>query len=95
MNCAGLSNNCFDKSGIIKIFVSLHDKYALFFSVDHDQLAMCARSKINRRIFFPFPETISVKQFAVMRDGHCTEFGTYEELMNLKGEFYQLKKLQS
>lgn len=34
-------------------------------------------------------------KIAVMRDGHCTEFGTYEELMNLKGEFYQLKKLQS
>ena len=71
MNCAGLSNNCFDKSGIIEIFVSLHDKYALFFSVDHNQLSMCARSKIDRRIFFPFPETISVKQFAVMRDGRA------------------------
>lgn len=34
-------------------------------------------------------------KIAVMRDGHCTEFGTYEELMALKGEFYQLKMLQS
>lgn len=34
-------------------------------------------------------------KIAVMRDGHCTEYGTFEELMELKGEFYKMKKLQS
>ena len=34
-------------------------------------------------------------KIAVMRDGHCTEYGTYEELMELKGEFYKMKTLQS
>lgn len=34
-------------------------------------------------------------KIAVMRDGHCAEYGTYEELMALKGEFYQMKTLQS
>lgn len=34
-------------------------------------------------------------KIAVMGAGGLKEFGTYEELMDLKGEFYQLKKLQS
>ena len=34
-------------------------------------------------------------RIAVIADGHCTEYGTYDELMALKGEFYQLKQIQS
>ncbi|MDF2842547.1 MAG: ABC-type multidrug transport system, ATPase and permease component [Herbinix sp.] len=34
-------------------------------------------------------------KICVVRDGMCTEFGTYEELMALKGEFYRMKTLQS
>lgn len=34
-------------------------------------------------------------KIAVIADGHCVEYGTYDELMNLKGEFYQMKKIQS
>lgn len=34
-------------------------------------------------------------KIAVIRDGHCVEYGTYEELMELKGEFYRMKKIQS
>ncbi len=34
-------------------------------------------------------------KIAVMRDGHCTEYGTFDELMALKGEFYKMKSLQS
>jgi len=33
-------------------------------------------------------------RIVVIKDGECKEFGTYEELMQLKGEFYNLKKLQ-
>ena len=34
-------------------------------------------------------------KIAVIADGHCVEYGTYDELMNLKGEFYQMEKIQS
>jgi ATP-binding cassette subfamily B protein len=34
-------------------------------------------------------------KIAVISEGKCTEYGTYDELMALKGEFYQLKKIQS
>lgn len=34
-------------------------------------------------------------KIAVIADGHCVEYGTYDKLMNLKGEFYQMKKIQS
>ena len=34
-------------------------------------------------------------KIAVIADGHCVEYGTYDELMELKGEFYQMKKIQS
>ena len=34
-------------------------------------------------------------KIAVIADGHCVEYGTNDELMNLKGEFYQMKKIQS
>lgn len=34
-------------------------------------------------------------KIAVISEGRCVEYGTYDELMELKGEFYQLKKIQS
>ncbi len=34
-------------------------------------------------------------KIAVIKDGICSEFGTYEELMAKKGEFYRFKTLQS
>lgn len=34
-------------------------------------------------------------KIAVIADGHCVEYGTFEELMALKGEFYQMKSIQS
>jgi ATP-binding cassette subfamily B protein len=34
-------------------------------------------------------------KIAVIRDGKCAEYGTYEELMELKGEFYRMKQIQS
>jgi ATP-binding cassette subfamily B protein len=33
-------------------------------------------------------------RIAVMKHGRIAEIGTFEELMEAKGEFYQLKKLQ-
>lgn len=34
-------------------------------------------------------------KIAVIKDGKCVEYGTYEELMELQGEFYQMKRIQS
>ncbi len=34
-------------------------------------------------------------KIAVLKEGECVEFGTFEELMAKKGEFYNLKSLQS
>ena len=34
-------------------------------------------------------------KIAVIEQGRCVEFGTYEELMAKKGKFYELKQLQS
>lgn len=34
-------------------------------------------------------------KIAVMRDGQCVEYGTYDELMEKKGEFYTYKMMQS
>ncbi len=34
-------------------------------------------------------------KICVLRDGVCEEFGTYDELMNIKGEFYKMNILQS
>ena len=34
-------------------------------------------------------------KIAVIADGKCTEYGTFDELMALKGEFYKMKVIQS
>ena len=34
-------------------------------------------------------------KIAVIADGHCVEYGTFDELMAMKGEFYQMKSIQS
>lgn len=34
-------------------------------------------------------------RIAVLENGKCVECGTYEELMELKGEFYRMKMIQS
>ena len=34
-------------------------------------------------------------KIAVVGDGICKEYGTYEELMEKKGAFYTLRKLQT
>lgn len=34
-------------------------------------------------------------KIAVIEKGRCVEYGTFDELMNLKGKFYELKQMQS
>ena len=33
-------------------------------------------------------------KIAVIKDGKCVEFGTYNELVDKKGEFYKFRQLQ-
>ena len=33
-------------------------------------------------------------KIAVIKDGHCVEFGTYNELLEKKGEFYRFRQMQ-
>lgn len=52
----------------------------------------------NRTTFIVAHRLSTIKEadkIAVIRDGKCAEYGTYEELMALKGEFYQMKQIQS
>lgn len=52
----------------------------------------------NRTTFIVAHRLSTIKdadKIAVIRDGRCAEYGTYEELMELKGEFYRMKQIQS
>ncbi|MBR1477908.1 MAG: ABC transporter ATP-binding protein [Lachnospiraceae bacterium] len=52
----------------------------------------------NRTTFVVAHRLSTIKnadKIAVINNGRCTEYGTYDELMELKGEFYRLKKIQS
>jgi len=62
----------------------------------HVQKAM--RNLVKGRTTFIVAHRLSTirdaDRIVVMKDGRCVEFGTYEELIKLKGEFFKLKKLQ-
>ncbi len=52
----------------------------------------------NRTTFIVAHRLSTIKdadKIAVIRDGKCAEYGSYEELMELKGEFYKMKQIQS
>ena len=52
----------------------------------------------NRTTFIVAHRLSTIKgadKIAVIADGHCVEYGTFDELMALKGEFYQMKSIQS
>lgn len=51
----------------------------------------------NRTTFIVAHRLSTIKgadKIAVIREGRCTEYGSYDELMNLKGEFYEMRQLQ-
>lgn len=52
----------------------------------------------NRTTFIVAHRLSTIKnadKIAFIKDGKCVEFGTYDELMANKGEFYNLKQMQS
>lgn len=51
----------------------------------------------NRTTFIVAHRLSTIKgadKIAVIREGHCAEYGSYDELMELKGEFYEMRRLQ-
>ena len=51
----------------------------------------------NRTTFIVAHRLSTIKgadKIAVLREGHCTEYGSYDEPMALKGEFYEMRRLQ-
>ena len=51
----------------------------------------------NRTTFIVAHRLSTIKgadKIAVIREGRCTEYGSYDELMELKGEFYEMRRLQ-
>ena len=51
----------------------------------------------NRTTFIVAHRLSTIKgadKIAVIREGRCAEYGSYDELMELKGEFYEMRRLQ-
>ena len=52
----------------------------------------------NRTTFIVAHRLSTIKnadKIAVVDNGRCVEYGTYDELMAKKGQFYRLKQMQS
>ncbi|MBO5278537.1 MAG: ABC transporter ATP-binding protein [Lachnospiraceae bacterium] len=68
-------------------------------SISEKKVQEAISNLVKNRTTFIVAHRLSTIQnadrIAVINQGACTECGTYEELMKLKGEFYELKKLQS
>ncbi len=68
-------------------------------SVSEQQIQMAIDHLTKDRTTFIVAHRLSTiknaDRIAVIKDGHCVECGTYEELMEKKGEFYALKQIQS
>lgn len=63
----------------------------------HVQMAM--RNLVKGRTTFIVAHRLSTirdaDRIVVLKDGNCVECGTYEELINKRGEFFNMKKLQN
>ncbi len=68
-------------------------------SISEQRIQKAMESLINGRTTFVVAHRLSTiknaSRIVVVKDGICSEFGTYEELMSRKGEFYKLKSLQA
>ena len=65
-------------------------------SEKHIQTAIDNLSK-DKTTFIVAHRLFTIKnadKIAVIKDGHCVEYGTYDELLEKKGEFYRFRQLQ-
>ncbi len=67
-------------------------------SVSEREIQKALENLMNGRTTFVVAHRLSTirnaDKIAVVADGVCKEYGTYEELMEKKGAFYELRKLQ-
>lgn len=68
-------------------------------STSEKQIQTAIENMANTRTTFIVAHRLSTirnaDKIAVIGNGGCTEFGTYDELMEMKGEFYHMRKLQT
>ncbi len=68
-------------------------------STSEHEIQKAIENMANTRTTFIVAHRLSTirnaDKIAVIGNGGCTEFGTYDELMNKKGEFYHMRKLQT
>ncbi|HEX3028360.1 MAG TPA: ABC transporter ATP-binding protein [Clostridia bacterium] len=68
-------------------------------SISEKQIQKAMESLVKGRTTFIVAHRLSTIKNAdriiVVKDGICSEYGTYEELMSMKGEFYRLKAMQA
>lgn len=68
-------------------------------STSEKQIQTAIENMASKRTTFIVAHRLSTirnaDKIAVIGHGGCTEFGTYDELMELKGEFYHMRKLQT
>ncbi|MCR5705037.1 MAG: ABC transporter ATP-binding protein/permease [Eubacterium sp.] len=68
-------------------------------STSEHEIQLAIENMANTRTTFIVAHRLSTirnaDKIAVIGNGGCTEFGSYDELMELKGEFYHMRQLQS
>jgi ATP-binding cassette subfamily B protein len=68
-------------------------------STSEHEIQLAIENMTNTRTTFIVAHRLSTirnaDKIAVIGNGGCTEFGTYDELMELQGEFYHMRQLQS
>lgn len=68
-------------------------------STSEHEIQMAIENMTNTRTTFIVAHRLSTirnaDKIAVIGNGGCTEFGTYDELMAQKGEFYHMRQLQT
>jgi ATP-binding cassette subfamily B protein len=67
-------------------------------SISEQKIQIAVSNLVKNRTTFIVTHRLSTiknaDRIAFIKDGKCTEIGSYEELIEQKGDFYELKNLQ-